>query len=116
MNSKVLRILEYHKIIDKLIDKATSAPGRKLCKELVPMTELSEIAHAQSETADALSRLFKKGSTSFGGNTDLGPSIKSLEVGSALSSSELLKIAAIVHLFILQNYAPTLPCSSTRPR
>ena len=96
MNSKVLRILEYHKIIDKLIDKATSAPGRKLCKELVPMTELSEIAHAQSETADALSRLFKKGSTSFGGNTDLGPSIKSLEVGSALSSSELLKIAAML--------------------
>ncbi|MBD5453606.1 MAG: endonuclease MutS2 [Lachnospiraceae bacterium] len=96
MNSKVLRILEYHKIIDKLIDKATSAPGRKLCKELVPMTELSEITRAQSETADALSRLFKKGSTSFGGNTDLGPSIKSLEVGSALSSSELLKIAAML--------------------
>ncbi len=96
MNSKVLRILEYHKIIDKLIDKATSAPGRKLCKELVPMTELSEITHAQSETADALSRLFKKGSTSFGGNTELGPSIKSLEVGSALSSSELLKIAAML--------------------
>ena len=96
MNNKVLRILEYHKIIDKLIDKATSAPGRKLCKELVPMTELSEITHAQSETADALSRLFKKGSTSFGGNTDLGSSIKSLEVGSALSSSELLKIAAML--------------------
>ena len=96
MNTKVLRILEYHKIIDKLIDKATSAPGRKLCKELVPMTELSEITHAQSETADALSRLFKKGSTSFGGNTELGPSIKSLEVGSALSSSELLKIAAML--------------------
>lgn len=96
MNTKVLRILEYHKIIDKLIDKATSAPGRKLCKELVPMTELSEITHAQSETADALSRLFKKGSTSFGGNTDLAPSIKSLEVGSALSSSELLKIAAML--------------------
>lgn len=96
MNSKVLRTLEYDKIIEKLTDKATSAPGRALCKELVPMTNLSEITHAQSETADALGRLFKKGSTSFGGNADLGMSIKSLEVGSALSTPELLKIAAML--------------------
>ncbi|MCM1387700.1 MAG: endonuclease MutS2 [Bacillus sp. (in: Bacteria)] len=96
MNSKVLRVLEYHKIIDRLTDKASSAPGRNLCKELVPMTELSEITLAQSQTADALSRLFKKGSTSFGGNSDLGMSIKSLEVGSSLSIPELLKIASLL--------------------
>ncbi|MCM1254122.1 MAG: endonuclease MutS2 [Clostridium sp.] len=96
MNSKVLRVLEYYKIIDRLTDKATSEPGRKLCKELVPMTGLSEITHAQSQTADALSRLFKKGSTSFGGNSDLGTSLKSLEVGSALSVPELLRIAAML--------------------
>lgn len=96
MNSKVLRILEYHKIIERLCDKATSAPGRELCRNLVPMTDLAQISHAQSETSDALSRLFKKGSTSFGGNADLGMSIKSLEVGGALSASELLKIASML--------------------
>ena len=62
MNSKVLRVLEYYKIIDLLTDKATSDPGRKLCRELIPMTDPDEINHAQAETADALSRLFKKGS------------------------------------------------------
>lgn len=96
MNSKVLRVLEYYKIIDQLTDKATSDPGRKLCRELVPMTDLEEINHAQAETSDALSRLFKKGSTSFGGNKDLGMAIRSLEVGSALSASELLKIASLL--------------------
>lgn len=96
MNSKVLRVLEYHKIIEKLTDKATSAPGKELCKELTPMTDLAKINQAQTQTADALSRLFKKGSTSFGGNADLGMSIKSLEVGSALSAFELLKIASLL--------------------
>ncbi|MBQ6807093.1 MAG: endonuclease MutS2 [Lachnospiraceae bacterium] len=96
MNSKVLRVLEYNKIIEQLTEKATSEPGRKLCTELVPMTDLEAINHAQEETADALSRLFKKGSTSFGGNKDLGFCIKSLEIGSVLSISELLKIAALL--------------------
>ena len=96
MNSKVLRVLEYNKIIEQLSEKATSEPGRILCRELVPMTDLEEINHAQAETSDALSRLFKKGSTSFGGNKDLGMCIKSLEIGSVLSIAELLKIAALL--------------------
>lgn len=96
MNSKALHVLEYNKIIGRLEEKATSDPGRKLCRELLPMTALDEIEHAQRETADALSRLFKKGSTSFGGNKDLGRCIKSLEVGGSLSAVELLHIAAML--------------------
>lgn len=96
MNSKALHVLEYNKIIERLTEKATSEPGRKLCRELLPMTALNEIEHAQQETADALSRLFKKGSTSFGGNKDLGRCVRSLEVGSALSVTELLQIAAML--------------------
>ena len=96
MNDKVLRVLEYNKIIDMLTDKATSEQGRKLTAALVPMTDSDAIAKAQTETADALGHLFRKGSTSFGGNKDLGMSIKSLEVGSVLSVSELLRIAAFL--------------------
>ena len=96
MNSKVLHVLEYNKIIEQLVDKATSEPGRKLCRELTPMTDLEQINRAQAETADALSRIFKKGSTSFGGNKDMGMCIKSLEVGSSLSIPELLNIAALL--------------------
>ena len=96
MNSKALHVLEYNKIIERLTEKATSEPGRKLCRELLPMTDLDNIEHAQQETADALSRLVKKGSTSFGGNKDLGRCFKSLEVGSALSAIELLHIAAML--------------------
>ena len=93
MNQKVLKTLEYNKIIDLLTEKADSEPGKKLCKELTPSTDLSQM---QKETKDALNRLFKFGSTSFGNNANLGFSIKSLDIGSSLSISELLKIASFL--------------------
>lgn len=96
MNSKVLRVLEYNKIIDRLTEKATSEQGKKLTTALKPMTDLDAITQAQTETADALGYLFRKGSTSFGSNKDLGACIKSLEVGSVLSIAELLRIAAFL--------------------
>ena len=96
MNTKVLTTLEYTKIIDLLIEKADSEPGKKLCRELVPSTDLSAIRTAQRETKDALARLFRIGSTSFGNNRDLGFSIRSLEIGSSLSMSELLKLASFL--------------------
>ncbi len=96
MNEKVLRTLEYNKIIDKLTDKASSEPGKSLCRALVPMTNLSQISVSQQETADALSRLFRKGSTSFGGNKDVAWALKSLDIGSTLSIPELLKIASLL--------------------
>ncbi len=96
MNTKVLTTLEYNKIIDLLTEKADSEPGKKLCRELVPSTDLSTIRTAQRETKDALARLFRIGSTSFGSNRDLGFSIRSLEIGSSLSMSELLKLASFL--------------------
>ncbi len=96
MNTKVLTTLEYNKIIDLLTEKADSEPGKKLCRDLVPSTDLSTIRTAQRETKDALARLFRIGSTSFGSNRDLGFSIRSLEIGSSLSMSELLKLASFL--------------------
>ena len=96
MNTKVLTTLEYNKIIDLLTGKADSEPGKKLCRDLVPSTDLSAIRTAQRETKDALARLFRIGSTSFGSNRDLGFSIRSLEIGSSLSMSELLKLASFL--------------------
>ncbi len=96
MNDKVLRVLEYNKIIDQLTDKATSEQGKKLTRNLVPMTDQAAITAAQTQTADALTRLFRKGSTSFGGNKDLGMCIKSMEIGSVLSIAELLRIASFL--------------------
>lgn len=94
MNDKALRILEYHKIISLLVDKASSAPGKELCQKLTPMTDIKEIEEAQQQTAAAFTRLIKGGRIHFSGNKDIRFSIRSLEIGSALSAAELLKISA----------------------
>ena len=52
MNEKVLKTLEYTKITEMLAGKAGSAPGKKLCRELVPSTDLDEIRRNQRQTAD----------------------------------------------------------------
>ncbi len=96
MNEKGLKILEYDKIIQMLSEKADSAPGKKCCQELQPMTDLEEINFAQTETEDALARIFKLGSTSFGSNQEIGFALKSLEIGSTLSMPELLRVARLL--------------------
>ena len=94
MNEKALRILEYNKIINLLTDKATSEPGKDLCRRLLPMTDIKAIEKAQQQTADAFTRLVKGGRIHFSGHKDISFSIKSLEIGSSLSAPELLKIAS----------------------
>ena len=96
MNDKVLRVLEYQKIIEQLVEQATSTPGKALCQNLTPMTDLDEITLAQKQTKDALSRLFKSGNISFSGNKEVHGFLKSLEIGSILSAGELLKIAQLL--------------------
>ncbi|MCL2253182.1 MAG: endonuclease MutS2 [Lachnospiraceae bacterium] len=96
MNEKVLKTLEYTKIIDRLTDKAGSGLAKTLCRNLVPMAVLSDITKAQQETFDALGRLLRKGAVSFGGNHDIGWSLKSLDKGSTISIPELLKVAGLL--------------------
>ena len=98
MNEKVLRTLEYNKIIDLLTEYATSESGRELCRKLKPMTDLMTIETAQEQTKDALSRIYKKGSLSFSGLHNIGASFKRLEIGGTLGIEELLRIASLLEV------------------
>lgn len=81
MNQKALKTLEFDKIIHRLTEHAASVGAKKKCTELVPVTSLWEIERAQTQTADALRRIWQKGSISFGGIRDIRGSIKRLEIG-----------------------------------
>lgn len=98
MNQKALRILEFDKIIDTLMEQATSPAGKGYCKELKPMTSLSAILTAQQETADALTRIYKKGNLGFAGLSNPEGSLKRLEIGGALSITELLDICRLLEI------------------
>ena len=96
MNEKVLKTLEYNKIINMLKDEAGSDLGRMLCSELKPSNDLNEIKKNQLETDDALKRIWQKGSVSFSGIKDIGESLKRLEIDSTLGVGELLSISSLL--------------------
>lgn len=96
MNEKALKTLEYYKIIDMLEAFATSSIGKNKCRQLRPLDNLTEIETMQQETADALSRIYQKGSLSFSGVKDVRGSLKRLEIGSTLGIGELLAIRSLL--------------------
>ncbi|MFQ8741355.1 MAG: endonuclease MutS2 [Clostridium sp.] len=96
MNQKVLKTLEYNKIITQLTSYAASTPGKLLCQNLLPMSDYHEIVQAQTETSDALTRVRMKGSLSLSGVRDVRDSLKRLEIGSALGIPELLSISSLL--------------------
>ena len=98
MNEKVLKTLEYDKIIDQLAALAGSTLAKDKCKNLKPFSILSEIQAAQRETSDALSRLLRRGNISFSGVTDVRGTLKRLEIGSILSMEELLRICKLLEV------------------
>ena len=93
MNTKVLSVLEYNKIIEKLASYASSPLGKDMCTKLVPVSDKDRIEEAQKNTSDAFDRLIKKDGISFGSNKNVTLSMRSLEIGATLSASELLTVA-----------------------
>lgn len=96
MNKKVLKTLEYDKIIDMLVEEADSALGKDSARRLRPSSDRGEIVAMQAETSHALTRLFHHGALSFHGLTDIRPSLVPLAKGGTLGAGELLRIGALL--------------------
>ena len=96
MDPKALHTLEYDKIIEMLTSYAGSKPAKEMCRSLLPSDDIDVIIPAQKQTADALSRLYRKGNISFGNVIDIIPHVKRLEIGGTLNTTELLAIAKLL--------------------
>lgn len=96
MNQKVYTTLEYNKILTLLASKASSEPGREQCLKTEPSCDYDEIIRLQQETYDAVGRLLRSSSISFGGNHPVNSSLLRLDKGSSISAEELLTIAGLL--------------------
>lgn len=96
MNQKTLLKLEFDKITGRLEEEAGSFRGRQLCRRLKPMTDLDRINTFQEQTAAAYTRIVRKGRISFSDAAPVEESMKRLEIGGALSISELLRIGRLL--------------------
>lgn len=97
MNQKVLTTLEYHKILDRLAEYASCDETKKRCHTLHPVTDVNVIRELQETTADALSRLYKS-NISFAGVHNILGSLKRLDIGGSLNTTELLYICSLLEV------------------
>jgi len=92
VEERTLRILEYNKVIEQLTEKAVSELGKKICKNLQPITEIRELQISLQETDEALTVNRLKGGISLDGIHDLNPSLQRLKIGGVLGELEFLNI------------------------
>ena len=96
MNKKTLLKLEYDKIIELLTEQASSQGGKMRCQKLNPKTTLEDIELLQEQTADAFTRIVRKGRPSFGNVNTVNDSLMRLDIGGALNATELLRICKLL--------------------
>ncbi len=98
MNKKALKTLEFEKVRQMLINKASFNLSKKMCEELTPETELTAVTKRLLETSDAVTMILKRGSLPIGGIKDISESLKRTAVLATLSKEELVDIADFLYV------------------
>ncbi|MDQ1001275.1 DNA mismatch repair protein MutS2 [Neobacillus niacini] len=97
MQERTLKVLEFTKVRDQLIEHAASSLGIDKLKRLVPSTDYEEVVKLQAETDEATTVLRIKGNVPLSGIHDIRAHIKRSVIGGVLSSHELIQVASTIH-------------------
>jgi DNA mismatch repair protein MutS2 len=97
MQERTLKVLEFTKVRDQLIEHAASSLGIEKVKRLVPSTDFEEVVRLQAETDEASTVLRIKGNVPLSGIYDIRAHIKRSVIGGVLSSHELIQVASTIH-------------------
>ena len=92
MNSKILGLLEFNKILDLLAEQAGSELTRERIRELRPMTNRHMVQDALTETTEAVSVILYKGNIPVGEIGDIAGILGMARKGRILSMRELLQV------------------------
>ncbi|PIC74723.1 endonuclease MutS2 [Sporosarcina sp. P17b] len=93
MEKRVLKTLEFDKIIQQVSAQCTSIAGRAHIEQLVPSTSLEEVSRLLEETDEGLALLRIRGNVPMGGIHDIRSHAKRAQIGGMLSAMELVEIA-----------------------
>ncbi|MBE6041023.1 MAG: endonuclease MutS2 [Clostridiales bacterium] len=92
MNSKILGLLEFNKILSLLRDQAGSELAKEKISELVPMSNMHMVQDALTETTEAVSVILCKGNIPIGETGDITGIVSLACKGRTLSMRELLQV------------------------
>ena len=96
MNSKILTLLEFNKILDLLRDQAGSGLAKERIAQLEPMSNMRMAKDALTETTEAVSVIVHKGSIPVGEIGDINSIVSMARRGRCLSMRELLQVRASI--------------------
>ncbi len=93
---KSLNKLELNLVLEKLAECATSQDAKDRCMRLTPLADAEEIRLLMQQTSAAVKLITLKGTPSFHGLKDVGPSLERADRGGCLTTRELLRIAELL--------------------
>ncbi|WP_188453466.1 endonuclease MutS2 [Virgibacillus oceani] len=97
MNDRILRVLEFNKILEQLTNFAATTLGKDLTSRLKPSTDLAEVEILHRETDEAAQILRLNEAIPLGGIFDIRASIKRSVIGGVLSTEECLDVANTIY-------------------
>lgn len=97
MQERTLKVLEFTKVREQLLEHAASSLGIDKIKQLVPSTDFDEVVKLQAETDEAATVLRIKGNVPLSGIHDIRAHIKRSVIGGVLSPYELVQVASTIH-------------------
>lgn len=96
---KVLKILEFSKIIEQLQSYTESESVRKRIYKMEPYSDIEKARAAQKETTEAVSTLLKLGAPPVSlAVTDVRNDVKRAEQGGVLHARELINISRVLYV------------------
>ncbi|MBO4395315.1 MAG: endonuclease MutS2 [Eubacterium sp.] len=98
MNKKVLKTLEFDKILARLTGEADCDAAKERIRHLKPSSNRNKIIEWQAQTTAALGRILRDDKPRFHGLRDPRPSLLPLKKGSSLGIGELLSICRLLEI------------------
>lgn len=96
MNEKILKTLEFDKILSRMEPFASSTLGAEQIRTLKPSTSFEEVSMLLQETDEASTVLRLRGHAPLSGIHDIRPHLKRVAIGGVLNSAELVQIADMI--------------------
>ncbi|NMA95134.1 MAG: endonuclease MutS2 [Clostridiales bacterium] len=96
MDQRTLKVLEYHKIIDMLVDKCLSPLGKEMARALRPSSSIMDIRLMQEETKEAEAIIAQSERAIMDTFSDVSNHIRRARVGAMLSPGEILDIGKLL--------------------
>jgi DNA mismatch repair protein MutS2 len=97
MNDRILRQLEFDKIVEQLNSQAETSLGKDLIKQIRPSVSLEEVVHLQKETDEAAQIVRLNETVPLGGISDIRSSLKRSGIGGVLTTKECLDVANTIY-------------------